>query len=65
MLDLLELELQMVVRCSFWVLGTKLGFSGRVKLGPLQGQQVLLTAEPSLQPHIYGFYGALESALST
>lgn len=43
--DLLELELQLVVKLSnvvAWVLGTE--------LGPLQEQQVLLSVEPSLQP---------------
>lgn len=40
MLDLLELELQ-VVSNPVWVLGTELGLS--------EVQQVLLTAEPSLE----------------
>ena len=38
----LELDLQMVVCCSVWVLGTE------------REQYALLTAEPSLQP--FGFY---------
>lgn len=40
MLDLLELELQ-IVSNPVWVLGTELGLS--------EEQQVLLTAEPSLE----------------
>jgi hypothetical protein len=39
-LDPLELELQMVVSCLVWMLGTK--------LGPLEEQPLLLTPEPSL-----------------
>jgi hypothetical protein len=45
MLDLVEQELQRVVSCHVgaenWTLGT------------LEEQSVLLTAEPSLQPHKY------------
>lgn len=42
-LDLLELKLQVIVRQVAWATGTK--------LGPLREQQVLLVAEPPLQPH--------------
>lgn len=41
-LDSLELELQMVVSCLVWMLGTK--------LGPLEEQPLLLTVQPSVQP---------------
>lgn len=40
--DSLELELELVVSCLMWELGTKQRFSGE--------QQVLLTTQPSLQP---------------
>ena len=46
-LDALEKELHVVVSCPLWVLGTN--------LGPLEEQQVLLTAEPSLQIQETGF----------
>lgn len=38
----LTLEMQAVVRCLMWVLGTK--------WSPPQGQPTLLTAKPCLQP---------------
>lgn len=41
-LQTLTLEMQAVVRCLMWVLGTK--------WSPPQGQPTLLTAKPSLQP---------------
>ena len=47
MLDALEQELHVVASCPLWALGTN--------LGPLEEQQVLLTAEPSLQLQETGF----------
>lgn len=43
-LDLLELGTHMVVSCHVMV---------ERNLGPLQKQQVLLTVEPSLWPHVH------------
>lgn len=43
--DFSGLELQTVINCSAWVLGTK--------PDSLQEQAVLVTTEPTLQPHFY------------